>query len=377
LRGLKAVMWGSLALIGWSHAGYPAAAALAGRVRRYAPRADDSHAPDAALIIAAHNEEAAIGDTLERALALDYPGRLEIVVVADGATDGTAAEVSRYASRGVRLLEVPRGGKVRAQNAAVATTSAALLAFSDANARWEPDALRLLARNLADPQVGYVCGRLLLEDGAGGENREGLYWRFELWLREAESACGSVTGGNGAIYALPRSAYVELGPERSHDLGLPFRLRRRGLRSVYEPTAVARERSLPKTEDEWPRKVRMLSRAWCEILTGDLLDPTGQPPGFFAALVSHRLLRYASGPLHLVVFAASLALARRDIRARGILALQMGGIALAIAGRRGARVPLAGIAWYYAVVNAASVAGLARQLTQGADATWLPARRES
>jgi len=121
----------------------------------------------------------------------------------------------------------------------------------------------------------------------------------------------------------------------------------------------------------------MLSRAWCEILTGDLLDPTGQPPGFFAALVSHRLLRYASGPLHLVVFAASLALARRDIRARGILALQMGGIALAIAGRRGARVPLAGIAWYYAVVNAASVAGLARQLTQGADATWLPARRKS
>jgi hypothetical protein len=376
VKAVKALMWGSAALIGWSYVGYPAAAALAGRLRRYAPRADGSLAPDAALVIAAHNEEAEIAETLEHALALDYPGRLEILVASDGSTDGTAAEVARFADRGVRLLELPREGKVAAQNAAVAATSAEVLAFSDANARLQPAALRLLARNLADPEVGYVCGRLALEDVEGGENREGLYWRFELWLREAESACGSVTGGNGAVYALRRSAYLELGPERSHDLGLPFRLRRLGLRSVYEPGAVARERSLAKTEDEWPRKVRMLSRAWSEILTGGMLDPTGQPPGFFAALVSHRLLRYASGPLHVVVLGASLALARRDGGARALLGLQLAAGALALAGRRGSRVPLAGAAWYYAVVNAASVAGLVRTLGRGADAVWAPERGE-
>jgi cellulose synthase/poly-beta-1,6-N-acetylglucosamine synthase-like glycosyltransferase len=367
-------MWGSLGLIAWSYAGYPLAAAVAAARRRYVARADDSYAPDVALVIAAHNEAPEIGETLERVLGLDYPGRVEVVVASDGSTDGTAEEVARFAGRGVRLLELPRAGKVAAQNAAVETSKAAVLAFADANAHWEPDALRRLIRHLADPEVGYVCGRLQLEDADGGDNLEGAYWRFELWLREAESACGSITGGNGAIYAVRRSAYIGLGSERSHDLGFPFRLRRRGLRSVYDPSAVARERSLPATKHEWPRKVRMLSRAWSEILTGGMLDPEGQPAGYFGALLSHRLLRYASGPLHVVLLVTSLGLASKDRSARALLLLQAGGIALALMGRRSNRVPLASAAWYYAIVNAASVVGLARTLSRGPDATWAPER---
>ena len=373
MKRWRTAMWGSLGLLAWSYAGYPMAAAAMGRLRRYSPRVDDSYAPDAALVIAAHNEQDAIAETLERALALEYPGQIEIVVASDGSTDGTAEEVGRFAERGVRFLDLPRAGKVSAQNLAVEATTADVIAFSDANARWEPDALRLLVRNLADPEVGYVCGRLVLDDSGGG-NQESLYWRFELWLRGAESASGSVTAGNGAVYAVRRSAYLALGSERSHDLGFPFRLRRRGLRSLYEPDSVARERSLPTTHDEWPRKRRMLARAWSEILTGGLVDPRDQPPEYFAALLSHRVLRYAGGPLHVVLFASSLRLAGRDRAARGLLGLQLGGVALALAGLRSARVPLAAAAWYYAVVNAASVAGLARALSRGGESTWEPDR---
>jgi cellulose synthase/poly-beta-1,6-N-acetylglucosamine synthase-like glycosyltransferase len=367
-------MWGSFGLIAWAYAGYPLAAALAGRVHRYAARADDAYAPDVTLVVAAHNEEGEIQETLESALELDYPGRLEILVVSDGSTDATAETVKRFENRGVRLLELARSGKVAAQNAAVEETSAEVLAFADANARWEPDALRLLAQNLADPDVGYVCGRLVLDGSNGSENLEGLYWRFELWLRGSESAAGSITAGNGAIYAVRRSAYLPLTAAQSHDLGLPFRLRRRGLRSIYEPRARALEQALPRTEDEWPRKVRMLSRAWGEIVRGELLDPRGQPAGYYGALVSHRLLRYASGPLHVVLFATSLAAAPKDRGARALLLLQAGGVMLALVGRRFNRVPLANAAWYYTVVNAASIAGLARALRRGPDATWVPER---
>jgi cellulose synthase/poly-beta-1,6-N-acetylglucosamine synthase-like glycosyltransferase len=375
MRTGRAVMWGSFGLIAWAYAGYPVAAGLAGRLHRYAARRDEAYAPDVTLVVAAHNEEAEIGETLERALDLDYPGRLDIVVTSDGSTDATAETVKRFATRGVRLLELPRGGKVAAQNAAVAESPADVLAFSDANARWDPDALRLLAQNLADPEVGYVCGRLVLDGANGAENLEGLYWRFELWLRGSESAAGSITGGNGAIYAVRRSAYLPLTAAQSHDLGLPFRLRRRGLRSVYEPRARAVEHALPRTEDEWPRKVRMLSRAWGEIVSGDLLDPRGQPPGYYAALISHRALRYAAGPLHLVLAAASLRLAHRDGGARFLLSLQLSGLGFALLGRRFPRIPLAGAAWYYVVVNAASVAGLARALSGGSDTIWEPERR--
>jgi hypothetical protein len=120
----------------------------------------------------------------------------------------------------------------------------------------------------------------------------------------------------------------------------------------------------------------MLSRAWWEVLRGGMLDPRGQPPAFFAALLSHRLLRYSTGLLHVLLFASSAALAPRDRSARGLLTLQLGFLALALAGARGHRgVPLARTAWYYTVVTAASVVGLVRVLRRGPDVTWTPVGR--
>ena len=369
----RGLLWGSAGLIAWTQVGYPLAAAALARRRRYAPRRDEGFTPEVALIIAAHNEEGAIEAQLENVLRLDYPeDRLEVLVALDGSADGTRAAVERVASERVRVLDLPRAGKVSAQNAGVRSTSAEVLAFSDAHSPWERGSLRQLVRNFADPEVGYVCGKVELD----GETDEGLYWSFETWLREHESACGSLTAGSGAIYAVRRSAFVELGPEHSHDIALPFRLRRNGFRSVFEPAAVAREPGRSSSADEWPRKVRMLSRAWSEVLHGGLLDPRGQPPSYVVALLSHRLLRYATGPLHVLLFAASLARAGRDRDARLLLSLQLVYAALAVAGWRQARIPLARAAWYYAVVNAASIAGLVRTLTRGPDVTWSPLERK-
>jgi cellulose synthase/poly-beta-1,6-N-acetylglucosamine synthase-like glycosyltransferase len=377
VKAARTLMWGSLGLLAWTHVGYPLAAAGAARIRRYRARRDEKFTPEVALVITAHNEESVIADRLENALGQDYPQELvEIVVASDGSTDGTGEAVTRFEDRGVRLLELPRGGKVSAQNAAVGATTADVVAFSDANSLWEPDALRLLVRNLADGEVGYVCGRVDV-DGAEGDSREGLYWRYELWLREQESACGSVTAGNGGIYAVRRSAFLELGPEHSHDLGLPFRLRRLGLRSVYEPAAVAREPALATTSAEGARKLRMLSRAWWEVLRGGLLDPRGQPPLYYAALLSHRVIRYAGGPLHVLLFLASASLAARDRTARTLLLVQLGFGGLALAGRRRPELPVAGAAWYYAVMTGASLAGLVRVLARGPRVTWAPVREDS
>jgi hypothetical protein len=245
-----------------------------------------------------------------------------------------------------------------------------VIAFSDANSMWEPEALRVLVRHFADPSVGYVCGRLRLVDPASGANAEGAYWRYELWLRERESLLGSITAGNGAIYAVRRSAYVELAPEHSHDIAFPFRLRRAGLTSRYDPEAVAVEPAAATTAAEWQRKVRMLSRSWHDVLRGGMLDPRGMPAGYVVALLSHRLLRYASGLAHLLLAAAALALAPVSRAGRWMTAAHVGWLALAAAGSRGAGGRLAALAWYYLVVTAASVAGLARVLRSGPQITW-------
>ena len=306
---LKTLFWGSAAALAWTHAGYPLAAGALARVRERRVAKDTAAEPAVTVIVAAYNEEPVIERRLDNLLALDYPGdKLEIVVASDASDDRTNELVEAVAAREprVRLLDCPRGGKVAAQDRAVRETTSDVVAFSDANATWAPDALRHLVANLADPDVAYVCGRLRLEDAAGS-NREGLYWRYELWLREQESRLGSITGGNGSIYALNRGDYVEVDPRWGHDLAFPYRMVQAGRRAVYEPAALAFEKPTPTNEAEYARKVRMFEHCWEITLRGSMLRRL--PPGYLVSVISHRLLRYGSGVLHLALLGTSLVLA--------------------------------------------------------------------
>ena len=363
------MFWTSLGALGWTHAGYPLAAGALARIRPRPVRKADL-LPTVSIIVAAHDEEAVIRRRVENLLVLDYPPeRVEIVVASDASadqTDETVRELER-AERRVRLLPCPRGGKVNAQNLAVRRTTGEIVAFSDANATWAPDALRRLVRSFADPDVAYVCGRLRLED-PDGTNREGSYWRFEMWLRRQESLLGSITGGNGSIYALRRADYVEVDPRFGHDLALPYLMVQRGRRAVYEGEADAFEKPSRDLEDEYRRKVRMFEHCWLILLRGRMLEDVDRT--YLVELVSHRVLRYGSGLLHLGLLAASAALARRAPVYRLVLAAQVAGLTLAAAGRMRAPVPGAALTYYYYLVTRATVVALARYLRFGVPAVW-------
>jgi cellulose synthase/poly-beta-1,6-N-acetylglucosamine synthase-like glycosyltransferase len=355
---LRAMFFASAGALAWTHVGYPLSAAALARVRRRPVRPEPIE-PSVSVIVAAHDEEAVIGRRLENLLELDYPpDRLELVVASDASSDGTDRIVEDSGGR-VRLLRCPRGGKVAAQNRAVRETSGEILAFSDANATWAGDALRKLVRNFADPDVAYVCGRLVLQD-AEGTNREGVYWRFETWLREQESALGSVTGGNGSIYAVRREDYPEVDARFGHDLALPYLLVQGGRRAVYEPEALAFEKPPRAVEDEYRRKVRMFEHCWLITLRGRMFRDV--PPLYFGELVSHRLLRYGSGLLHLALLGSSAALAVRSPFFRAALGAQLAVLAAAAA--------RPGLARYYVLVSWATVEALAGYLRRGVPAVW-------
>jgi cellulose synthase/poly-beta-1,6-N-acetylglucosamine synthase-like glycosyltransferase len=359
---MRILFYASFGALGWTHVGYPVAAALAARLRsRGVGKADI--APPVTVIVAAYNEEAVIERRLENLLALDYPAeRLELVVTSDASTDRTHELVERFAPR-VRLLVNQRGGKVAAQDGAVRESSGEIVAFSDANATWAPDALRALVRNFADPDVAYVCGQLVLE-AADGSNREGAYWRYEMAQRQAESRLGSITGGNGSIYAVRRSDYVEVDPRWGHDLSFPYRMVQAGRRAVYEPEARAFEKPTPSNESEYRRKVRMFEHCWEITLRGSMLKRL--PPGYLVEMLSHRVLRYGSGVLHLVLLATSVALVREGLVYQLVLGAQLGLLAAAAAGL--------GLARYYVLVTWATVVSLWNYLRRGVPAAWEPAR---
>jgi cellulose synthase/poly-beta-1,6-N-acetylglucosamine synthase-like glycosyltransferase len=354
---VEALFWASLAALVWTHVAYPVAAALLARLRPRRLRKDDIQ-PAVAVIVAAYNEETVIARRLENLLALDYPAdRLRIVVTSDASSDRTEEIAAGFP--GVQVIRNERGGKVAAQDRAVRETDSEIVAFSDANATWAPDALRQLVRPFADPDVAYVCGQLRILR-ADGSNREGLYWRYEMSVRAAESALGSVTGGNGSIYAVRRSDYAEVDPRFGHDLSLPYLMVQRGRRAVYEPAAHAFEKPTPSNETEYRRKVRMFEHCWLILLRGRMLRRLGLVYGI--EILSHRVLRYGSGILHVVLLATSIALFSSGWIYDVVLGCQLALLLAALAG--------VGIARYYVLVSWATLVSLWNYLRRGVPATW-------
>ena len=393
MLALQIVFWLCAALILWTQLGYalalfavarllaPAAAAPRERKQRNPDRGeahqDDqrqfARRPSVSLIVAAHDEQQVIAAKVANALALHYPREsLQLIVACDGCTDETA---QRARDAGADLvLELPRAGKIRAQDAAVQRASGEIVAFSDANSQWRADALAELVRAFDSTGVGYACGQVsFVQDavGAAASNQEGVYWRYELALRSVESRLSSITAGNGAIYATRRDSYIVVDPIMGHDLSLPFNMVKHGLRAVYVPGARASEKMVPSLLGEFARKRRMMSHTWPIVLRGGMLSPRGYPPLYALMIFSHRLLRYCTPALHVLALAANVALVAAGAGSLYsiTLALQLALLLAALlAGSLRARPLL--IARYYVLTTASPAAGLWDWLRHGTPAWW-------
>jgi glycosyltransferase involved in cell wall biosynthesis len=365
--------WGSAGLLAYAQMGYPALLAGLDRVRGRgdgpAPQIADAELPRVTLIVAAYAEENGIARRVQNLRALDYPADLvQVIVASDGSTDET---VARARAAGADLvLDPPRAGKVRTQDAAVDRATGEILAFSDANAEWEPGALRALVAAFADPTVGYACGQVTFVN-EHGDNQEGLYWRYEMAVRTLESRLRSVTAGNGAIYATRLSSYVRVpDPVMGHDLTLPFNMVKRGLTARYVPAARAHEAMVPTIEGEFARKRRFMGHTWPIMLRGGILSPRGYDPLYALMIFSHRVLRYSSPFLHLAALGASVALATRSPVYALAAMLQLGLLAAAYGAGRLGRAGL--IARYYVLTTTATAAGLWDYLTGDTAPGWDP-----
>ena len=270
------------------------------------------------------------------------------------------------------MLELPRGGKIRAQDAGVERARGEIVAFSDANVHWEPDALRSLVAPFADPEVGYVCGQVRFVNERGN-NQEGVYWRYEMAVRALESRVRSVTGGNGAIYATRRDSYLVVDPIMGHDLSFPFNMVKRGWLAVYAPGARASEKMVPTIEGEFARKRRMMSHGWPIVLRGGMLSPRGYDP-----LYAVMIVLAPRAPLRVAVPARGRA--RDQHRAAGprlgLRGSRSRSRSRCCSRRRSpAAVPARPllIARYYVLTTASLAAGLWDWLGHGTQAGWEPA----
>jgi len=358
----------SAGLIVYQQLGYPLVLAAIRALRRRAdPPGAPGELPSVSLVVAANDEAGVIGERIANALAMDYPReKLQIIVASDGSSDRTA-EAARAAGADL-VLDLERAGKVAAQNAAVERADGEILAFSDANTSWRADSLRELVAPFTDPDVGYVCGQVRLL-GDGGGNQEGLYWRYEMGVRQLESDLGGVTAGNGPIYAVRTSAYIVLDAARSHDGSFPFQMVKRGRRALYAPEAVAEERMVPTIGGEFGRKRRIMRPLWDVVVRDGMLSPRGYPALYAFEIYSNRLLRYLAPFLHLIALVTSAALAPSSAFFAVAFGLQLAVLAAAALSFLVPFGPFR-IARYYVSVMASIVAGLWDRFRLGPRFSW-------
>jgi len=367
------VFWVSVGLVLYAHAGYFLLLWVVDRLRpgrRASAGAEIGELPAVSVIVAAYAEAEVIARRLSNLRTLDYPpALLEVIVACDGSPDDTAQR-AREAGADV-VLELPRGGKIRAQDAAVKRSQREIVAFSDANVQWEPAALRQLVAAFADPRVGYVCGDVSFVNERG-TNQEGVYWRYEMALRSLESRVRSVTGGNGAIYATRREAYLFVDPIMGHDLSFPFNMVKHGWRAVYASDAHASEKMVPTIEGEFARKRRMSSHMWPIVLRGGMLSPRGYDLVYALMIFSHRIVRYLTPFLHVIAFVANILLLGQGWVYAVALALQVAILLAAVVAPLVRARPFL-IARYYVLTTASLAAGLWDWMRSGTAAGWEPA----
>jgi len=290
------IFWIAFSIIIYFSIGYALVLIIISRFRKVKVKTREDYLPKVSLIIAAFNEEKAIEEKIKNSLSLDYPqDKLEVIVASDASNDQTDEIARSYQNQGIILYRQDEHlGKTNIQNEAVKIAQGEILVFSDATGMYDKDAIRKLVRSFADPNVGCVAGELkyITLDQGKSEEGEGIYWKYERFIKKMESRANSLSGVNGAIYALRRNLYVPLPPDIISDFVEPLEIFKNGHRVIYEKKALCFEKSSKGITAEFRRKVRIIIRGLRGLaFEKTLLNPLKYGLMSFQ-LISHKLLRW-------------------------------------------------------------------------------------
>lgn len=324
------------------------------------------------LLISAFNEEVCIKEKIENSLKLEYEN-LKIIVISDCSTDSTNEIVKSFQE--VELLELSeRKGKNGGLNEALKKVDSDIVVFSDANSLYKKNAIKQIVNKFSTKNIGCVVGELKFtndENAAIGEG-EGLYWKYEYFVKNLESELGRLLIANGSIFAVLREVCPILYPDVANDFQIPLSVLSKGKKCVLEKSAIAIEKTASETKDEFKRKVRIINRG----LNG--MKKMWKDLNCFTKwqLISHKILRWLVGYFQSLIFILSAFSARENCLASFFFQLQIFFYLLASLGyfldKKNINSKITFIPFYFCSINLASSIAIFQFLTGKKYSTWTP-----
>jgi len=386
------IFWLSIAIIFYSYIGYGILVYLLVALKKILkPSAfkinNGDELPPVALVVAAYNEEDFILTKIENTLALDYPeDKLELIFITDGSSDNTPTLIEKYPR--IQLLHrAERKGKVAAMNRAVQYVQSSLVIFCDANTLLNKECVKEIVKHYSNPKVGGVAGeKRILQKGADAAAAagEGLYWRYESFLKKLDSDLFTTVGAAGELFSV-RKDLLEHVPEGTiiEDFVQSLKLCVNGYVVRYEPNAYAAESSSVSIKEEMKRKIRICAGAFqAMVLLKELFNVFKYPVVSFQ-FISHRILRWTACPIALITLFLSniiLVLAENTAFYQVILLMQtafyIAGITGWIFANRNVRLKAVYIPFYFLFMNFSVFAGFNRFIQNKQTVLWEKAARQ-
>jgi biofilm PGA synthesis N-glycosyltransferase PgaC len=391
---LKNIFWVSFFIVFYSYLGYGALLFLLVAVKRIfkktrnASSSENRFEPDITLIVSAFNEEGFIEKKIENTFKLCYPReKLKIIFITDGSTDKTPEIVGRFHE--IQLLhEAPRRGKVAAMNRAMKFISTPYVIFSDANTLLNTGCITEIAKHYSDPMVGGVAGEKKVITGSDAKAAgagEGLYWKYESFLKKLDSEFYSVVGAAGELFSVRTDLY-EQSKENIiiEDFVLSLKICMKGFVIKYEPGSFAMEDSSLSMKDEEKRKIRICAGAFQAMIILKGLFNVLKYPSLSFQFISHRILRWTLCPLSLVSILITniiIVIQNGGLAYQLLLILQALFYSCALLGwfyaNKNIRIKSLYIPYYFFFMNISVFIGFKRFITNKQTVLWEKAARKS
>lgn len=264
--------------------------------------------PKISLVVSCYNEEKVIEEKIKNILLLDYPKEKLEVVFASESNDKTNFIIKKYNEENFKLFAYEgRRGKQSTLWRTIPHCSGEIIVFSDANAFYKGDALKNIVKNFFDERVGAVSGLLQYKKiSTSSSVNEGIYWKYEFFLKNLESKIGSLLGANGSIFAIRKSLYRPLSEWRGDDYELPVIVAEDGFLSILEKDAVSFEAPYETQKEINKRKLVIVSWHFKSSLL--LLKRALLKRAFlqFFQIISHKVLRWLVGIFLIILFLSNL-----------------------------------------------------------------------